>query len=750
VVAPAETQTSAPVLGDPAASPKSAQVLDEALTNGHEIVRDAPERPEEIHQHSEPKTDSDGNAQMSEHPIPENVVAKTDSEMTDASQIAPEVTVETPLQNLAPEEEVPKPTEPDHPQQTPAISQADATDQKSTNESEMQVNNHATNSTSIPADQAAQPHIPESTLSVLDPDTTVETAPAESSSLAPLQTSDAQNQADGTGVSAVPERVDTTMLNSSTSLARSREEDDNEDERSAKRLRLEETALETPIETPINEFKRPEPPTPVSASINPLSAMANLPPRPAFSTAPLSKVQRKILEDKLKNTKKVKSAGPFLRPVDYMALNIPNYPNVIKIPMDLGTMDQKLKADEYESLEAFAEDFEIMVNNCFTFNGPAHAVSGLAQNLRAYFLKQMESVPSTDAAAIAAPKPKKESPAAKPQPRRESRVSISGGSAKSPGAGETFALLPGGTPQIRRDSNAGRPKRTVIPPPSRDLPYSGAKPKRKENMAGLKFCEHVHDVLMEPRYDKLTLYFRDPVDPVALNIPHYFHVIKHPMDLGTIGKKIKNGEYSTADECKSDFDLVFTNCFKFNPPENIVHIAAKELQNDFEQLWKTKSAWIKKNAPPPSRASPTSDVDSGDESSEEEADVEDPKEATIKALKEQLANMQNMLGQISGTDNKKTSPKPGNSKKKSRASGGASSTKSKKSASAGTSKSSSKSKAKKQRLVTYEEKQEISNATERMDEAQLARLTTIITENVSKYKVTILYMIIIRIIILMR
>ncbi|GAM84572.1 hypothetical protein ANO11243_025680 [Dothideomycetidae sp. 11243] len=525
-------------------------------------------------------------------------------------------------------------------------------------------------------------------------------------------------------------------LNPSTTRARE-EDDDAADEHSAKRTRLDESAIESPAETPVTEdFKRPDLPPPVQSATAPAvngTATSHLPARSTYSSEPLNNLQRKLLEEKMKNTKKVKSALPFLRPVDIQALNIPNYPNVIKTPMDLGTMEAKLKAEQYVSLEDFVNDFDLMVNNCFTFNGPAHAVSGMAQNLRAYFLKQMDSVPTGDA-ATATPKPvKKESPAAKPQPRRESRASMSAGTPKAaPAPGDTFALLPGGTPQIRRDSNAGRPKRTVIPPASRDLPYSGSKPKRKENMAGLKFCEHVLDELRKPRYHQMNLYFLEPVDPVALNIPHYFKIIKHPMDMLTITNKLKNNQYSTAEEFKADFELIFDNCYKFNPSDNAVHITGKQFQSEFEALWKSKNEWIKKNQPRSQRVTPTSDNESeSEESSEEEADDgDDEKEATIRALKEQLANMQNMLGAISGT--KRDSPKA-SGKKKSRTSGGPG--KSKKNASAKESKAASKAKqSKKQRLVTYEEKQEISNATEHMNEAQVAKLTTIITENVSKYK----------------
>jgi len=79
--------------------------------------------------------------------------------------------------------------------------------------------------------------------------------------------------------------------------------------------------------------------------------------------------------------------------------------------------------------------------------------------------------------------------------------------------------------------------------------------------------------------------FLKPVDPVLLNIPDYFTVIKHPMDLSTIMKKIKENKYKGINEYISDVELMFNNCFIYNPPTNPVHIAGKILKDYFiEQL----------------------------------------------------------------------------------------------------------------------------------------------------------------------
>ncbi|KAL7692696.1 putative bromodomain, Zinc finger, PHD-type, Zinc finger, FYVE/PHD-type [Plasmopara halstedii] len=77
-------------------------------------------------------------------------------------------------------------------------------------------------------------------------------------------------------------------------------------------------------------------------------------------------------------------------------------------------------------------------------------------------------------------------------------------------------------------------------------------------------------------------FFNERVDPVAWNIPHYFEVVKHPMDLAIVKTKCLNLEFATADECADSIRLVFNNACLFNPPGHIVHESAAALLKDFE------------------------------------------------------------------------------------------------------------------------------------------------------------------------
>merc|ERR1712079_308551 len=46
--------------------------------------------------------------------------------------------------------------------------------------------------------------------------------------------------------------------------------------------------------------------------------------------------------------------------------------------------------------------------------------------------------------------------------------------------------------------------------------------------------------------------FHFPVDTVKLGLPDYFEIIKKPMDLGTIRKRLDNNYYWEAQECVQD------------------------------------------------------------------------------------------------------------------------------------------------------------------------------------------------------
>ncbi|KAM6565504.1 hypothetical protein CsatA_024632 [Cannabis sativa] len=104
------------------------------------------------------------------------------------------------------------------------------------------------------------------------------------------------------------------------------------------------------------------------------------------------------------------------------------------------------------------------------------------------------------------------------------------------------------------------------------------------NVMLLKQCEALLKRLMTHQFGWV---FNTPVDVVKLNIPDYFTVIKHPMDLGTVKSKLASGSYSNPMEFYADVRLTFTNAMTYNPPGNDVHAMADTLNKFFEVRWKS-------------------------------------------------------------------------------------------------------------------------------------------------------------------
>ncbi|XP_064571116.1 tripartite motif-containing protein 66 isoform X1 [Zonotrichia leucophrys gambelii] len=80
----------------------------------------------------------------------------------------------------------------------------------------------------------------------------------------------------------------------------------------------------------------------------------------------------------------------------------------------------------------------------------------------------------------------------------------------------------------------------------------------------------------------MSLPFHEPVSPLAR---HYYQIIKRPMDLSTIRRKLQKKDkshYSAPEELVTDVRLMFWNCAKFNYPDSEVAEAGRCLDEFFE------------------------------------------------------------------------------------------------------------------------------------------------------------------------
>lgn len=280
-------------------------------------------------------------------------------------------------------------------------------------------------------------------------------------------------------------------------------------------------------------------------------------PAPVPAAAPVTattliKAQSQWCSNTVKALKKNKSSGPFLEPVDPVKFNIPTYPDIVKKPMDLSTVQAKFGTHQYTTMDEFVSDVRLIFSNCYLFNGQDAPVSLMAAELEKAFDRAVYKMP----------------------PSVEPTVVSKGPCVRS----ETVPY-------------ANHKQPTVIA-----QPVAAAKTTSKKEVAGTmspdekKRCRKALDELKKPQHNAIAWPFLLPVDPVAWNIVGYFDVVKHPMDISTMERKLSAGEYKNAAEFEADVRLIFHNCYIFNTPDNEVYQMGQALESVFNENWKIASS----------------------------------------------------------------------------------------------------------------------------------------------------------------
>lgn len=143
-------------------------------------------------------------------------------------------------------------------------------------------------------------------------------------------------------------------------------------------------------------------------------------------------------------------------------------------------------------------------------------------------------------------------------------------------------------PLPRRTSDTtDRPKREIHPPPSKDLSYADApprKPKRRNDpqlhwalktLKGFEATQKTYDIVSP---------FLFPVEELIAGLVDYAKIIKKPIDLLKVKEKLVDGGYDEISQVDEDVKLIVSNALRYNAPTDAVAIAAQQ----FGQLWAEK------------------------------------------------------------------------------------------------------------------------------------------------------------------
>ncbi|KAG5768944.1 hypothetical protein H9Q72_003702 [Fusarium xylarioides] len=460
------------------------------------------------------------------------------------------------------------------------------------------------------------------------PASEAEVQPTSLSQLA-IDTKEADAPKPSTEVSMQDAPVGDTSV--SSKVARERE-DDATDEPAPKRAKTEPKS-EEPADV-ASTVSKTEPDSAEAAPEKEVSRFAGLTRwnEADFKDQTLTPFQRREFRKVIGRVKKTKAGGHFKDSVPKMWPQLAeSYLAKIEKPMDLSEIDRTLRDinGAYVTVGDFQDALVLMYDNTRNFNGTLHEVTGAAFNAIQSIWEEVATIPQEEAV-----KPKQ---VPKPKPPRESRISSLGDSmARKPSVG------PGASPaaesvsskprlgsqeantaatELRRASSAtegDRPKRTVRAPKSKDIDYT-TKPSRKKLKPELQFSEEVLNDLMSPKNHAINNWFMEPVDAEGLNIPHYYSIIKKPMDLGKVARMLKSGDINNIKDFDKNVRLIFSNCYTFNgsvDQGNTVSYVASQLEDYYNKLMKDKDSWLARHA----KAHAPAASHGSDEEDEEEAD----------------------------------------------------------------------------------------------------------------------------------
>ncbi|XP_077087942.1 bromodomain-containing protein 3b isoform X11 [Siphateles boraxobius] len=214
---------------------------------------------------------------------------------------------------------------------------------------------------------------------------------------------------------------------------------------------------------------------------------------------------------------------------------------------------------------------------------------------------------------------------------------------------------------ISRRESTGRP----IKPPKKDLEDGDVQQqgnKKSKLNDHLKYCDTILKEMLSKKHAAYAWPFYKPVDAEALELHDYHEIIKQPMDLSSVKKKMDSREYQDAQSFAADIRLMFSNCYKYNPPDHEVVAMARKLQDVFEMKFaKMPDEPAEPSSPTAVSATAvvsksTGSSESSADSSSSSSDSEEERATRLAELQEQVSGKQRFTvehpnGNRSGTKN---------------------------------------------------------------------------------------------------
>ncbi|XP_029411235.1 protein polybromo-1 isoform X26 [Nannospalax galili] len=228
----------------------------------------------------------------------------------------------------------------------------------------------------------------------------------------------------------------------------------------------------------------------------------------------------------------------------------PDYYAIIKEPIDLKTIAQRIQNGSYKSIHAMAKDIDLLAKNAKTYNEPGSQVFKDANSIKKIFYMKKAEIEHHEMT--------------KSSLRISNKRAVQGGRLSA----ITMALQYGSESEEDAALAAAR--------------YEEGE-SEAESIASFMDVSNpfyqLYDTVRSCRNNQGQLIAEPFLHlPSKKKYPDYYQQIKMPISLQQIRTKLKNQEYETLDHLECDLNLMFENAKRYNVPNSAIYKRVLKLQ----------------------------------------------------------------------------------------------------------------------------------------------------------------------------
>ncbi|XP_023403401.1 protein polybromo-1 isoform X3 [Loxodonta africana] len=260
----------------------------------------------------------------------------------------------------------------------------------------------------------------------------------------------------------------------------------------------------------------------------------------------------------------------------------PDYYAIIKEPIDLKTIAQRIQNGSYKSIHAMAKDIDLLAKNAKTYNEPGSQVFKDANSIKKIFYMKKAEIEHHEMAKSSL------------RIRTASNLAAARLTGSSHGKG-SLSEERNSTSKYYRNKRAVQGGR--LSAITMALQY-GSESEEDAALAAARYEEgeseaesitsfmdvsnpfyQLYDTVRSCRNNQGQL-IAEPFFhlPSKKKYPDYYQQIKLPISLQQIRTKLKNQEYETLDHLECDLNLMFENAKRYNVPNSAIYKRVLKLQ----------------------------------------------------------------------------------------------------------------------------------------------------------------------------